>query len=211
MNEHYIFRDNGQYVVDEVYFNIDLIDLEVRKSYNYDVDITNIIPTFFIPIKIDKPLAMKTKILNKDKIKKMSFKEECIAYNETQNCSFSFTNCFDPIAVRAVNILSIETLEEMEFHKGNIKKALIGKLDTTEQMKMIKLLDLKDGSFYASNELLEKMQKACNYLEIAPIRSATYIENLYEVKGGKSMTKTIKGKKTRGYIIVGEKSIFSKC
>lgn len=210
MNEHYIFYENGKYIVDEVLFNLDIMNFEILQSYNYDVDITTIIPSFFNPIKIEKPMAVKTKLIDTDKVKEMSFKEACIAYDKSLSSGFSFDQCFDPIVVRAVNILTIEKLIEMDFHKGNITKALIGKLDTSENMRMVKLLKLKDGLFYTSTELLIKIKEACTIMDINPINSATYIEKLYEVKGSKSITKTINRKKVRGYTIMGEKSIFDE-
>ena len=39
-------------------------------------------------------------------------------------------------------------------------RALIGKLYTSENMKMVNLLKLKDGSFYSSTELLMKIKEA---------------------------------------------------
>ena len=209
MNEHYILYENGKYNVEEILFNLDIMNFEILQSYNYDVDITKITPSFFNPIKIEKPMAEKTKLIDTDKVKEMSFKEACIAYDKSLSSGFSFTQCFDSLAVRAVNILTIEKLIEMDFHKGNIRKALIGKLDTSENMRMVKFLKLKDGSFYTSTELLIKIKEACTIMDIDPINSATYIEKLYDMKGGKSITKTINGKKIRGYTIMGEKSIFN--
>lgn len=208
LNEHYIIYENEKQSVEEVFFVIDIMNFDLRQTYNYNVDITTCFPDIFNPIRLEKPIAEKTDLMDKKKHDKMSFKNQCYAYHNTLDNSFSYSQCFDPFVTRAVNILGVEKLEELGFRKRAITNALTGKLNASESMRMLKILKLKDGVFYSSKELLDMLQDACMHIEVEPVKTASYIKKLYEVKGGKSFTKTIKGKKVRGYAIVGERVEF---
>lgn len=196
--------------MEKTFLHLDIKSFEIAETYYYDANITDNLSSLFTPVKIKKSLAEKTELDEEERLKKMTFKAQCLEYNEKRNCGFSISQFYDEIAVRAVNIMGIELLEKMKFHKGDIKKALIGKLEISEKMKIVEILNLKAAEFYTSAKLITMLQEACAFIEIDPIKCSTYIEKLYEVKGGKSMSKTIKGKQVRGYTILGEKAVFGE-
>lgn len=108
----------------------------------------------------------------------------------------------------AINKLGYEEIRRLKFHQTNIKKRLATILDTHEIKKAYKHLKtnsaLSRGSFVTAKKAKSYVEAA--YADIGVEKGAN-IKDYFDVK---PVTKTIKGVRTRGYIILGPKVIFGE-
>ena len=101
----------------------------------------------------------------------------------------------------------------MKYNITNIKIKLIGKLDKSEDNKIMLSLKgtsaIKAGEFIQSSKAKALFQKIYRELGITKVAKGTDILNYYDVKDNKEITKKIDGKATKGYIIYRMKVAFN--
>ena len=109
----------------------------------------------------------------------------------------------EPILEDAQKTLGIESIRGLSFQKSKIRKALItAKSDRSASWKVAKYLNLQEGLWYSSEDILKKLQSACKANGTNVPKSSTKISEYYI---SESKTRRINGIPTRGFIIVGSK------
>lgn len=205
LNDRYLIIKDDKVVFEEILLNIDKANFETSKTYSFKANISAKLSTQFTPIKIVRPWAEEVEKFEEEKFKKLSFKGQCLVYAELSEHTFSIVPDFSKEVIDAVDILGIERLKELNFHKGDISRALVSRMNTSEEIKVFKCLRLTKGEFYASNQLKTIFQSIYNDLELNKKAKGTDIRNYYEVK---TTTKKIDGKTTKGFIIITQKIKF---
>jgi len=199
LNSKYLLLRDGKLHYEEVFLHVDRANFEMAKDYNYKANITAKMPNRFTPVKVDKPWAEEIEVVESERVKKLSFREQCEKYYALKNGKTLFKPDFPRIVIEAVNKLGVEKLEELNYHKGDVSKTLIGMLDTSDEIKVAKMMRLRRLEFYSSEYLKGKFQEIYDRVGIDAIAKGTDIKKYYEVK---PTTKRIDGVKTRGFIIM---------
>ena len=108
-------------------------------------------------------------------------------------------NNINPVIKQAFNILGIQKIKALEFREKDIKKALLV-LDNlkSKNLKIVKLLNLKTGTWVSTSELKLKLQSIYVKLNIEKTAKATDIIDYYEVK---SLTKRKDSQVQSGFVI----------
>ena len=134
-------------------------------------------------------------------------------YNEFKKNMFTFSTSiieFGKEVREAVDILGINRLEELNFHKGDVKKSLLSRMNIPDCAKIAKCLNFETGSFISSAELKIKFKQLYEKLKINKTAKATDILNYYEVRDNKEITKWLNGKSVKGYMIIRSKIVIKK-
>lgn len=206
LNSNYIVRKNGKLIFEEVLLNVDKSNFEITKTYNCKANIIAKSSNLFIPITISKPWQEEVDTIQESKIKRMSFKDKCIMYNELIQTTFSIMPNFDKEVIDAVNIIGIEQLQELEFNKKNVIRMLLSRTSLSDDMKILKALTIIKGNFYKSGDLKEMFRGIYNDLDLNKTPKGSDIEKYFEVK---KTTKWVNGKSESGYVIICQKVIFN--
>lgn len=195
---------------DEALLNLEQHNFEVHNTYSLKANLISELSMSFKPVTVVKPWADQLVEVEKEKINKMSFKEKVQTYiditsNETV---FSIIPEFDKVVVNAVKLLGIKRIEELNYHKGDIEKALIAKSDITESNKIAKLLHnygFTTGTIKTNKECKAILSDIYKELGIKKAAAATHILKYYDVV----KTKIDKeNKKEDGYKIIRPLTIF---
>ena len=103
----------------------------------------------------------------------------------------------------AQKVLGVERIKNLFYRKSDIRKALVtAKSDRSSSWKVAKYLNLQEGLWYSSEDLLPKLQKACEANGSTPPQYATKASDYYMVA---PKNKRVNGKLLSGFIIVGSK------
>ena len=109
----------------------------------------------------------------------------------------------EPILEEAQKVLGVERIKNLFYRKSDIRKALVtAKSDRSSSWKVAKYLNLQEGLWYSSEDLLPKLQKACEANGSTPPKYATKVSDYYMVA---PKNKRVNGKLLSGFIIVGSK------
>ena len=109
----------------------------------------------------------------------------------------------EPILEEAQKVLGVERIKNLFYRKSDIRKALItAKSDRSSAWKVAKYLNLQEGLWYSSEELLPKLQKACEANGCSSPKFATKVSEYYMVA---PKNRRVNGKLLSGFIIVGSK------
>ena len=147
----------------------------------------------------------KIEITNPIKVRsvKPTFKNLCLqffdAYETKNKDVLNKINNINPVIKQAFNILGIQKIKALEFREKDIKKALLV-LDNlkSKNLKIVKLLNLKTGTWVSTSELKLKLQSIYVKLNIEKTAKATDIIDYYEVK---SLTKRKDSQVQSGFVI----------
>lgn len=205
INTRYLNVEDGKLRHDKIFLYVDKANFEMAKDYNYKANITAKMPNGFNPVKVSKPWAEEIEVVESEKVERLSFKEQCQQYNEMLVRGITYTPNYPSIVLEAVTKLGMQRLEDINFHRGDASKALIGMLDASDEVKIMKMLNLRKLEFYSSASLKNKFEDIYASLNINATAKATDIKRFYEVK---SSSKRIDGVKTRGFIIILPKMFF---
>lgn len=205
INSRYLIVEEDALHFEEVFLNVDKANFEIAKAYNYKANIVPKLQDRFIALEAHKTWEDELVKVTTARVKKMSFREQCIKYNESLETMYSLQVEFDKIVIDAVEKLGMERLKELNFHKGDTKKALIGMLDVSESMKVMKLLDVTKLDFFSSADLKSMFADIYTRLDINATPKGTDITKYYHTK---KTTKRVDGKATGGYIILSPKIKF---
>lgn len=217
-NDRYLVIEDGKLRFEEILLNVDRSNFELSKTYSLKANIIAKSSQIFIPITVEKPWAEQLLIDEKEKINKMSFKDKCLSYLESKTNKFSFNFDYDKDVKDAVDILGIKRLEELNFHKGDIKKILVGKMDISDTSKIMKCLKFSAGEFIETSKLRSIFREIYSSFNIKKTAKGSDIMNFYDVKDNKEIVKridirdkttgVITSTPTKGYIIIRSKTIF---
>lgn len=217
-NDRYLVVEDGKLRFEEILLNVDRSNFELSKTYSLKANIIAKSSQMFTPIIVKKPWAEQLVIDEVEKINKMSFKDKCLSYLESKTNKFSFNFNYDKDVKDAVDILGINRLEELNFHKGDVKKMLISRLNISDTSKIVKCLNFSTGEFIETSKLRLKFSEIYSILNIHKAVKGSDIMNYYDVKDNKEIIKRIDVRDektnivtstpTRGYIIIRSKTIF---
>lgn len=200
LSGYYLFLEDGKARYERVFHHIDKLNFEMSKTYNHKANVIAKLPDVFTPIEEEKPWADEIKEIERLKIKGLSFKEQCLHRINESNPDEDYSN----LVIEAISKLGIERLEELNYHRGDVTKALTGILDASDEVNIAKAIKLNKQEFYSSAYLKSMFEDIYSKLNINANAKATDINNYYEVKG---VMRRIDGKPTRGYIILNKKLI----
>ncbi|WP_019539813.1 hypothetical protein [Proteiniphilum acetatigenes] len=207
INDRYLIIEDDKLIFEEVLLNVDKANFETSKTYSFKTNLNRKLNQSdkFYSVIIEKPWAEEYIKFEEEKFNSLSFKEKCLLYANLSDMTFSYVPDFPKEVIEAVDILGIDKLEELDYHKGNINKYLVSRLNTTDEMKVMKLLKLTKGEFYKSSDLKNKLTDIYKVLKLNKAAKATDIKTFYEVK---ETSKRIDNKVYKGYIIITPKIIF---
>lgn len=213
LNGMYLLVTDGKLYFEKILLDVDRFNFELSKTYSLKANIKAKTATIFNSIEVIKPWATQLEKDKQEKVDKLSFKEKCIMYNEFKKNMFTFSTSiieFGKEVREAVDILGINRLEELNFHKGDVKKSLLSKMNIPDCAKIAKCLNFETGSFISSAELKIKFKQLYEKLKINKTAKATDILNYYEVRDDKEISKKIDGKVIKGYMIIRSKIVIKK-
>ena len=114
---------------------------------------------------------------------------------------------FDSLVIDAVDKLGVEELQRLNFHKGDIKKALLGLTNLSDDIKVFKCLNFSTGEFIATAKLKQMFKDIYSKLGINKTAKGSDILYYYEAK--ESSSRDLNGKKIKGYIVIKSKVLFN--
>ena len=99
--------------------------------------------------------------------------------------------------------IGIQKIRNTGYHKTKIRQAMITATNNrSSSWKVAKYLNLQEGLWYSTDDILSKMQEACEANDCSVPKSASKISDYYLVG---SKRKRYNGKLLSGFIIVGSK------
>lgn len=168
---------------DETLLNLDNYNFEVNHTYSIKANLIQELSDSFIPVTVIKPWAEQLEEIEKEKIKRMTFKEKVQAYIKLKDSEFAYMPEFEKVVIDAVNVLGIERIESLNYHKGHIEQALIAKSDISESNKIMRLL-IKNGftigQIFTNAECKAKLTEIYTSLGIKKAATATQIKNYFD-------------------------------
>lgn len=198
-NDYYLRVTDEGVVFEKVLLNLDRFQFNLSKTYSLKANIIMSTQTIFESEELDKEIAEKIQKYRMERIAKASFREKCIAYAEYP---YLF-GVVEKEVREAVRYLGIDKLNEMNFNKTNIKRALLQFSDKTKVNQILSALPkYRVGDFIPANELVFTFNNIYNLLNIDKLPKASDIANYFEVK---TTTKRIDGKVAKGVIIINQK------
>lgn len=207
INSRYLKVEDGKLRHDKIFLYVDKANFEMARDYSYRANITAKMRGNFNPVKVNKPWAEEIEVVESEKVQKLSFKEQCQHYSEALKGNVNYLSEYPKIVIDAVEKLGIQRLEDINYHRGDTSKALIGMMDTSDEIKIMKMLNLRNSKFYSSSFLKDKFDNIYSSLDINATAKATDIKRFYEVK---STVRKIKGSPVRGFMVILPKISVSK-
>ena len=205
-NDRYLVIAEGKLRFESTLLNLDKHNFETSKTYSLKANLIAKVSSKFTPITVSKPWAGELEVIESEKVSKMTFKDKCIMYNETSKLEFTFSVEFDREVIDAVDKLGMVRLEELNFHKGDVRKALLCTTDLSDNLKVFKCLSFSTGEFVESSKLKALFKDIYSKLNIKKTAKGSDIADYFEVK--ESSTRDKNGKVVKGYIIIRSKVIF---
>lgn len=198
-NDYYLRVTDEGVCFEKVLLNLDKFQFNLSKTYSLKANIMASTQAIFESEELSKEMAEKIQKYRIEKIKKASFKEKCIAFSEYP---YLFGVVEEEVRM-AVRHLGIPRLEEMNYNKTNVKRALLQFSDKNKENQILTALPkYRVGDFVPANELVHTFNTIYNLLGVDKLPKASDIANYYEVK---KTTKRIDGKVTIGVIIINQK------
>jgi hypothetical protein len=194
---------------DETLLNLEHYNFAVNHTYSIKANLIAELSKNFQPVTIVKPWAEKLTEVENEKLNGMTFKEKVISYIELKNSEFSYMPDFDKVVIDAVNLLGIEKIKNLNYHKGDIEKALIAKSDVSESNKIMKLLlmnGIKPGDVKSIDELRALFNYIYDHLNIKKAGASTHIKKYFDAL---YMDTTINNERFKGYRIIRPLTIFN--
>lgn len=207
INSRYLKVEDGKLRHDKIFLYVDKANFEMARDYSYRANITAKMRGNFNPVKVNKPWAEEIEVVESEKVQKLSFKEQCQHYSEALKGNINYLSEYPKIVIDAVEKLGIQRLEDINYHRGDASKALIGMMDTSDEVKIMKMLNLRNSKFYSSSFLKDKFDNIYSSLDINATAKATDIKRFYDVK---STVRKIKGSPVRGFMVILPKISVSK-
>lgn len=217
-NELYVRKEGKNFIFDPNRVKIDLYNFKIcrniyslranlnaeYKKYNFEVDSFD-----FISEEVRNINVMAQSF--KEIVEELKEEEQEIYRLDRPVRDLAFKKY--PFLEEAINKIGFKGIEELKYNITNIKIKLIGKLDKSEDNKVMLSLKgsplLKVGEFIESSKVKALFQKIYRELGITKVAKGTDILNYYDVKDNKEMTKKIDGKATKGYLIYRMKVVFN--
>lgn len=193
---------------DETLLNLDNYNFEVNHIYSIKANLISELSENFTAVTINKAWAEELEELEQERINRMSFKDKILSYIDITSNQFALIPEFDKVVIEAVKILGLARIEELNFHKGDIEKALITKSDVSESNKILKLLqkyELKSGVVKTNAECKAILAEIYTQLNIKKAATATQIKNYFDVVETKIQ---VADKRVAGYKIIRQKVVF---
>ena len=193
---------------DEALLNLDSYNYAINHTYSIKANLIGELSENFTPITIQKQWAEQLEELEQERVNRMSFREKVLSYVELSEAKFSFMPEYDKVVRDAVSILGLSRIEELNFHKGDVEKALISKSDISEANKIMKMLlkdGLRAGVSKTNAELKQILSDIYSKLGIKKAATATQIEKYFDVTSTKI---TVEDKRVSGYKLTGQKIVF---
>lgn len=193
---------------DETLLNLEHYNFAVNHTYSIKANLIAELSKNFQPGTIVKPWAEKLTEVENEKVQRMTFKEKVIKYLELKNSKFSYMPDFEKVVVDAVNLLGIERIKSLNYHKGDIEKALIAKSDISESNKIMRLLlrnGIKPGEFKSNEDLKALFNAIYIDLGIKKCGAATHIKKYFDAQ---PIDTTISKQRIKGYRIIRPLTIF---
>ncbi|MCW0484674.1 hypothetical protein [Gaoshiqia sediminis] len=138
----------------------------------------------------------------------MTFKQKIESYLAIKENDFNYMPDFERLVIDAIEVLGLKEIERLNYHKGDIEKALISKSDLSKSNKIASLLlknDLTIGTVKTNEELKLILGDIYNKLGIKKAPSATHIKKYFQVV----QTKIKMGDKIKnGYKIIKPLTVF---
>ncbi|MDL2212919.1 hypothetical protein LJC72_05815 [Bacteroides sp. OttesenSCG-928-D19] len=227
LNEMYIGNNNGFLKLDENLMNIDVVNYKITKClYKHRVLLQSEYERQGFIVTDEKRIIYTDKLAENRKAK-ISFQElfdEYAMLRDERGNRFVFGNESDRIALieqerplvkEAYNVLGIERVQKLNYHVGNIKRALISmQTDISTDAKIIKCLKengVKEGFTAPTNIFKNILQQIYTSLEIKSFygkiktAKATDLGYWFEIK---KSTPKINGKTTDCITIINSKMIY---
>ena len=227
LNEKYIFNNNGFLELDENLINLDIVNFKINKHLyqsritlqgeyqRFGFNVKNEVRKFYTDVLLSNP---KAKISFKDLFNEYSNLRSKVFYNYPVGNEFERIKLIErekPLILEAYDKLGFEKVKSMNYHVGNIKRALINmqtdiSLDT-KIVRCLKDVGVTSGITLPVKDFKNAIQLIYTSLEIKnaygkiKTAKATDIENWFEIK--KSIPK-INGKTTDCISIIKEKIMF---
>ena len=217
-NELYVRKEGNIFLFDPNKVKIDLYNFKIcrniyslrvnlnaeYKKYNFEVDNFD-----FISEEIRSINVMAQSF--KDIVEELKEEDKEIYRLDRPVKELAFKKY--PFLEEAINKIGFKGIEDLKYNITNIKIKLIGKLDKSEDNKIMLSLKgasaIKVGEFIESSKAKALFQKIYRELGITKVAKGTDILNYYDVKDSKEITKKIDGKATKGYLIYRMKIIFN--
>ena len=198
-NDYYLRVTDEGVIFEKILLNLDRFQFNLSKTYSLKANIIMSTQTIFESEELDKEIAEKIQKYRMERIAKASFREKCIAYAEYP---YLF-GVVEKEVREAVRYLGIDKLNEMNFNKTNIKRALLQFTDKSKVNQILSALPkYRVGDFIPANELVFTFNNIYNLLNIDKLPKASDIANYFEVK---KTTKRIDGKVVKGVVILNQK------
>jgi hypothetical protein len=227
LNEMYIHNENDRLEIDENLINLDIVNFKITKClYQHRVLLQHEYLRNGFNLT-DEKLAIYTDKLAENPKSKISFKDlfdEYAMLGEERGNQFIFGNENDRIALieqekplvkEAFYKLGIKKVREMNYHVGNIKRALINmQTDISTDAKIVKCLKdygITDGLTEPTKDFKTILQNIYTSLELKnpygkiKTAKASDLENWFEIK---KSTPKITGKTTDCITIVRSKMMY---
>ena len=127
----------------------------------------------------------------------------CQYVEEGRVQAIDFVADLEPLILEAHKVIGIQKIRNLTYNKTKIRQAIISSNNNrSSAWKVAKYLNLQEGLWYSTDELLKKMEIACEANGCSAPKSASKISDYYLVG---SKRKRHNGKLLSGFIIVGSK------
>lgn len=180
INSYYLIREKDNILFEETLLNVDKANFELAKTYHYKANKIATASDKFHPVRVVREWAEEIELIEIEKVKKLSFKEQCLFYIQNRE-GFIISHIAKEVK-EAVDTLGEKRLEELNYHKGNVLNALLVVSDVPVATKIFKSLKVSIGNTYSSKELKEMFASIYSKLEIKATPKGTDINNYYHTK-----------------------------
>lgn len=226
LNEKYIYNNNGFLELDENLMNLDIVNFKITKClYQYNVLQSEYERyNFNVEKAVIKPYTDKLVANTKAKISFRDLFDEYAMLRDERGNQFIFGNENDrinliekekPIIKEAYHNLGVKKVRELNYHVGNIKRALINmQTDISTDAKIVKCLNQNgviEGITAPAKNLKNILQKIYTSLGLKnpygkiKTAKATDLENWFEVK---RISRKVNNKTTDYMVITKSKLIY---
>lgn len=209
-NDKYLMIDEDYNLFfEEILLSVDKFNFNLVKTFSLKSNIVAKSREIFKPIEVVKPWSNALKKFQKEKHEKLPFKQQCLDYIKLKTNMYAIDNVIEhsELVKNAVDILGHEKLEELNYHKGDIKKHLINYLDISNKAKVSKNLNYNPGDFIDTNSLKEIFDKLYKLYNINKPPKGSDINDYYFTK--ESFRRVENNNTSRGYTIINRKIIIN--
>lgn len=200
--------ENDSIIVDGNMANLEIVNYKiVNNIYSSQYNMNRALEdTGFV---IDEANTLTAPQLQAPTTKKTTFKEAFEAYSKLRNeqPKYAFTKDLrlerieyeKPLVRQAYDLLGPDEVRRMNYHVSNIRRAVIAKGKQSDDVKIVRMLNIPKQTAVPVSEIKEELQKAYDALGIKRNAKATDLAEWYEIK---KSTKRIEGKSTACITII---------